>query len=609
MGPRIQKIVLLGYVKMPSVPSPIKYTYCVIYDGLEQGNSQLGILRRYTETGLHKPTIMDPVDATAHSDNLYYCNIATQLYRFSDPVVPHIGNETSTISIPFNNQADADAGTDSSGSNIFKLEDMRFIELGSVDGLGNKMPVFGWIDGYSIRGSGGPYATAEIRWHIDYYLTFMNQLSYGCGRIKRGPADIARPDTSVPRKWIYDSSLGIDPSGAYQGDGSVTAQNDRQWIIIMVSSNVGKLTDFSYYVWQDGMILNNVFTPYMEEIYDGKVADRLGLDPDKIVGAWISPIPPFAMNATSAAAQIYTYGSGPDERACFKFDQILNTKSEYTCTYLTEKCTTDSEKWILVDLYGTPRLTAPWGIEWDTIKLILDIGTAGANLIVYLQDSSDTTDINEGRITTVPLPSIPILSNAFSSYVYSGQRDYDIQSRELQNQQQALNGIAGSGQSAISGGIAGGVSKAGGAVGAVAGFATQIAGSLVGYGINTVYGNEEQKLTDKLAANQASAPIITGQSLVWKYFDGFLDQTSPTGSHNWRFVKMVRDSVSAAELADEQSELGFNTDSFQSDCSGFINDGGPLRIEGLEVREIGTVGANYVSAMFARGVHLDVPTP
>ena len=579
---------------MTTFSSVVLHTGCRWRTGTDGGGQ--AIYKEYEEGELHQPLwknnsvilpTLNPSGAKSYSN-----------------VTPRKGRELSEMELPLE--------LSDYGGRLFAAADgYRFI---AITTSGSKY-ILGWIDEIVPIATKGPSANALIRWHIDAWMTWvMNHRynpafggSFGCGRIKRGPAALARPDSSVPRKWTYDTALTINPSGYHQGDGSVSALSNRQWIIIMVSSNIDKMTDFSYYVWQDSMMLNGMLTPYMEEIYDGKVADLLGIDPDKIVGAWISPIPPFPMNETSASAHIESHGTGADQRACFKFDTLINTASEYTETYGTKKCTTDAEKWVLVDIYGTPRLTTPWGIEWDTVKLILDIGTAGANLIVYLQDSADTSDINEGRITTVPLPTIPILSNAWSSYVYSGQRDYDIQNRELQNQQQALNGIAGSGQAAISGGIAGGVSKAGGGVGAVAGLAANVIGTLVGYGINTVYGDKEQNATDKLAANQAAAPIITGQSLVWKYFDGFLDEPNPLGSHNWRFVKMVRDTVSAAELSAEQTELGYNTDSVQADCSTIIESGGPLRIEGLEMH------GNYlpelksrISEMFARGVHLDL---
>ena len=57
----------------------------------------------------------------------------------------------------------------------------------------------------------------------------------------------------------------------------------------------------------------------------------------------------------------------------------------------------------------------------------------------------------------------------------------------------------------------------------------------------------------------------------------------------------------------EQSELGYVTDSYKTDCSPIIAAGGGLRIEGLEIKgDIPREGKNYISSLFARGVHIDL---
>ena len=82
-----------------------------------------------------------------------------------------------------------------------------------------------------------------------------------------------------------------------------------------------------------------------------------------------------------------------------------------------------------------------------------------------------------------------------------------------------------------------------------------------------------------------------------------------TAGSSWKIVKLVRDAESAAELTAEQSELGYITDTFAADCSTIISTGGGLRIEGLEVKgAISREGREYIAALFARGVHIDILT-
>ena len=72
-------------------------------------------------------------------------------------------------------------------------------------------------------------------------------------------------------------------------------------------------------------------------------------------------------------------------------------------------------------------------------------------------------------------------------------------------------------------------------------------------------------------------------------------------------VKLKRDPESLEELETEQSELGYLTDSYKTDCSSIIAAGGGLRIEGLEIKgDIPREGKNYIASLFARGVHIDL---
>ena len=99
-------------------------------------------------------------------------------------------------------------------------------------------------------------------------------------------------------------------------------------------------------------------------------------------------------------------------------------------------------------------------------------------------------------------------------------------------------------------------------------------------------------------SNQASNVIINGGGCsCWS-----MDKV-------WKLICLTRDPVSAAELTAEQSELGYITDTYAADCSTIVATGGGLRIEGLEVKgAISREGREYIAALFARGVHIDILT-
>ena len=138
---------------------------------------------------------------------------------------------------------------------------------------------------------------------------------------------------------------------------------------------------------------------------------------------------------------------------------------------------------------------------------------------------------------------------------------------------------------------------AGAIVGAVAGFGLGIAGSFLNEYIQKEADAKSQAATETLLSNQTANVIAPGGGPAWYQ----------NGTGNWKIVKLVRDSQSASELADDQTEHGYITDTYLSDCSTIIEQGGGLRIEGLEMH------GNYlpqlkmrISEMFARGVHLDL---
>ena len=168
-------------------------------------------------------------------------------------------------------------------------------------------------------------------------------------------------------------------------------------------------------------------------IYDGLTEECMGIDPDSIQGIWFSPIQAFQMNVSDR--RTHSYQSVNWEWFEISAGDVNTTGNAYTYIYdagTTQK-TEDYEKWILVDPMGTTYATLPWGIPWSRLYLTVDVGASGAFLIVNaLDDAMGSSSIGEGRTIKMPLISAPVTSNAFSSYVYSGQRDYDIRMAEIQ---------------------------------------------------------------------------------------------------------------------------------------------------------------------------------
>ena len=460
--------------------------------------------------------------------------------------------------------------------------------------------ILGWIDSVEPLAIGQRGYNSRIKWHVDYYLTgeywrfeALRQqepsrllYSLGPGRFKRGPATIKRPEPSEPRKWIYSAASNYR-----------IGQAQEQWVILRYVKTYDNKTQIITCFWEANTNYTEGGVTYhpidLLKVYAGLIEEYIGIDADTILGCWVSPIPPYS-TATAPVQKVNTY-------YYYYMDGGMTPATIMIGPLATPFVTDDGTKTVVVDHIGAPVGTLPWGTSASYLNLTVDTGSSSCNLIMtfrqkLLESITEASVMN--TVISVPLPSVPITSNAKSSYVYSGERDYDMTMRELQKEQAAVSGIAGSGTSAIGGSIAGSMGKAGGGVGAVAGLAANLIGTSINYAASTYFDVKSQEAVDKLKSNQANNVLNTAGGNAWV-----------SAGAKWKIVTLVRDAESAAELTAEQSELGYITDTFAADCSTIVSTGGGLRIEGLEVKgAISREGREYIAALFARGVHIDILT-
>lgn len=443
--------------------------------------------------------------------------------------------------------------------------------------------VYGWIDNITAKVNKGNWYSYIIDWHVDWYLTAGDLVSYGSGRMLRGPETYARPDPSEPRLWKCAARFPINTS--------------TPWISVVYLDNSKRLTTR---YWQPGQTISaggdSIPTISWNDAYSGDIAGRLELDPDDIVNAYVCPTrpgratdPTFVNAARTYAA--YEVGIG----------NIATMGAHAWSVGNVTRVTDDMTKYVITDPTGAILATLPWGLSFSSVHYALDIGTNGGYLSLRFADDvpHTTNKTGEGRVITVPLQTLPVNSNAWSSYNYSGERAYDREMKRIQQEQTAANGIAGIGTGIIGGAIAGSMVAPGpGTIaGAAAGAISGLVGLGVGYGTTGNFNKREQAAVDRLKSDQASNVVLTGNSNVW--------QNSEIMEGTWYIVALERDSVSAAELTAEQTEIGYITDTVVANASTIIAGKGPLQITDLQVSGICPEGCRYISAMFARGVHLD----
>ena len=561
------------------------FSYVHIYEGLKINRKE------YTEEGLHRP----PLSADLFTDN------AATMHDNWLFVTPHPSEEFSRMELPTPGRQEGSYEYDPADTRNFRFICVT-MKQPTIDGeLAHDKYVnriFGWIDNVTVKVSKGEKRSIIVDWHPDWYLTMRGTVTYGGGRLLRGPEAYARPDNSEPLRW---KCLSVFKFNHNVPGGNVNVQ---PWVILQyqktTQSGDVSFTTIETLFWKLGESITYNDRTYQTVpigfLYNGMLEEYLGIAPSSVIGVYLSPIPPHDPNP-----DIMPYIYQASERAAYKASIKVSEFNLLNASPALQ--TTDEKKLLIADPYGAVVGVLPWHCQFTSIWAHLDISPTGASLILTFRDG-DTDDkaFAEGRVMTTPLQKVPITSNAWSEYVYSGEREYDITVKRLQQQQNLESGIANSTQAAVSGAMMGSISGgAGGPIGAGAGAAlgliTSIGGAYTTSAIAAKYDKLNQKALDRLTANQTGNIIVSGGGTGW------YDVNDSPGQYC--LVTLQRDAVSRVMYNNEITELGYSTDMLLPSCRTVISQGGGLRIEGLEVKGANTQASAYISALFARGVHID----
>ncbi len=121
----------------------------------------------------------------------------------------------------------------------------------------------------------------------------------GAGTIRRGPASLARPSPNIPRMWVQQSAKNLMPSVNNQKNA---------WVIVSYTEtdpNTNQTT-ITYLNWQPGVSISyngqTYTTPSWDDVYGGLIEEKLGLNANAVIGAWVSPM-------SASESDVYTHGS------------------------------------------------------------------------------------------------------------------------------------------------------------------------------------------------------------------------------------------------------------------------------------------------------------
>ena len=496
---------------------------------------------------------------------------------------------------------------------FLQLKDMSYMYIEVTDGTTptpNTMQMFGWVLDVSEIASAAE--ACAIRWTPDWWRTCSGSAVFGKGTVTRcNDASYKRPFITQPRKWIVSSTSPAEypfSTTTYMFILMVS-ENFAQNVYVEFPPNSGNQypvqvsneTKFSYY-WEytDMQISANRRTPSMSELFSGIVDEVIGnnVTPASIIGGWIVPAGSISSSIFSGTTQVTNTYSG---------DTIVVNKSTgikgggvSTLTMsnnILGKKSDDMYKCVAVDPFGNVCGMLPWGFSFTskTAYTVTNINPDGVTIYLF-PDGAFWNRLLDGYYLTFEGIPIPINTNAWSEYAYTGQREYDKRVAEIQRNQQTVSGFAGTGQSMVGGAIAGAVkgNVAGAVGGAIAGGVTSIIGTTIGHFTQGYFNDKFQDETDKLVSNQVSNLKLNGSGIAFKDL-----------AKTWAVYQLEADAVSMAEYTAKVTNDGYTVDIPVGSASAFVTAGGPLQVQNMMIS--GTIppqAKTYIKNIMANGIRI-----
>lgn len=472
-----------------------------------------------------------------------------------------------------------------------QVYDMSYLYIEASDGAGT-IKLFGWIDAVTLIATSSD--AVRIEWSVDWWRSFSDAVTFGAGRISRcGDASRKRPIGIQPRYRTAADVAEIKSNDGFLYVIISYRMSTSQRTLLIIPCNPNGYSEGTINIGHlgAGVLHETAPSPSLTKCMSGALPALLGIESASIDGAWVSPINPLNEgtyhidgDTFDCHYQDYSLQKGDTYGAikCVGFNSGELSVVPYRSIDISTSTlkTTDLVTYAITDNYGNIMGSAPYDLTFDRLTCTLDIGYVSANIKVTFNVDAGTlgSKTSEGMTVTIPLPTVPISSSAYSDYVYSGQRDYEMNLRSLQNEQQAVQGLSGAITGAVSGAVLGSVvpgagTAAGAVVGALAGGVSNLVSAGVNYAIDEfIYKDKFQNLEDARYSNQTGNLMIPGDGFGWLLFNEYP-----------KLISLTADPVFQSELVNHILQEGYPCDSPVSDVTPFLASGGPIQIFNLTI--------------------------
>lgn len=472
---------------------------------------------------------------------------------------------------------------------------------------------YGWVDSVKLS-SDGELPMTTISWHIDEWRTWKNAVTFGSGHIKRRPfRDLATtPIQNYGKIYRKFGSRKIDLFTSYKDDGYDV------WFVVFSYNTVGEDAQGNEYVTgtkigcfptnspgpilakMDGTDQSYALRP--SEVDKGWLTTVFDIRPTTINGIWFTDIPPTNdIKYNTGSHYWFENGSWTYERKQYNgiwYGYFEGSPGQYqylSNITLSEPVTSDEQhQYSIVGIDGNIIYSLPYGMTVTKVTSGLIITPTSCNQLFRFDFDGVYENRNSaiGLLALVPCPMIPVLSNAWSEYNFSGERQYDIDMRTLQTETGAVKQIAaGVGTGSMMGAFGPGGLLIGGVGGAV--------GGTTNYLVETLWQNDkEQEILDRMKANQSPNILMSGSSCI------------ELVAHNTMIAlyEFVPDDYSDQQIIATRNQFGISVDELTPSCDSLIRSTSPTgyyNIQNMIVNGNVPVSAKkWIREKFRSGVRL-----
>ena len=462
---------------------------------------------------------------------------------------------------------------------------------------------YGWVDSIDLLSDSDTAPMVLVKWHIDLWRTYLYAADLRQGHIVRKPSgNHPLQGYDYIRRTATKKADILPQFETYTG-------RPCWWVYIAYNETVNAHVTNTMACWPVDTGRSQIWlgsgsdtkpaVPLMETL-SGYWDEYLGIDPKTVTGCWISPTPPVAVSDISGTGRASdgltmppTISDGlwvPIDNGSYAWWYRLKTMGLYESTLpeipgTVSASSTEVSQLAVVNFDGEVLQEIPVGATLSSYTYRTVLGPTEASIVIRFDGKLSRS---EGLAVTVPLPTLDLSENAWSSYVYSGEREFEKDMRQMQSMQSGIQSIAGgAGQGAIFGGF-GNMGAGWGALAGAAGGAITMATDAY------VFNPQIQLMTDRYKQKQSAGILLSGSA-----------GDSLTFGQVPCLISLDFDSYSASQASARDSQFGFSCSEFRSSIPLNTLTAGYWQIQGLNVQgQMPVEAKTYISRRFAAGVRL-----